>query len=173
MRKSADAEAFGFYTEVRSLDPSFGRPPAYSGGNAREELDDVESGSEVALKSVDLSIHLKTDDRESTSRTFTVSYRVDYDDRAVVAKTVTEKHGSKHKSDATIAALPLAAAVARADRAAAEFLDREGLGFELRSFAGLIDGARDEAHDVLVSDVETIVDADRRADQQRQSAGAD
>lgn len=172
--RSAEPEAFGYFTEVRSIDPTFSKPPAYSGGNAREELDDVPQGGEVSLTEFDVRIKTDSKDRNSRSRTFVVSYRVDYESRQVVAKTVTERHGANSSnSDATIAALPVAATIARADRAAKSFLDREGLDFELRSFGELVDDARGETTDVLVSDAETIVDADDRADQQRQSAGAD
>lgn len=172
---NGDPEAFGYRTEVRAVDPSYGRPPAYSGGNARQELDGVPDGGEVALRTIDVRVRTESSGRgrEQTRRHFEVTYRVSYDQRAVVAKTVSEKGSARNKSDATLAALSLAAAVARADRAVRSFLDRDGLDFELRSFGDLVDDARSETADVLVSDVETIVDADERADQQRREAAGD
>jgi hypothetical protein len=172
---NGDPEAFGYRTEVRAVDPSYGRPPAYSGGNARQELDDVPDGGEVALRTIDVRVRTESSGsgRDQTRRHFEVTYRVSYDERAVVAKTVSEKGSARNKSDATLAALSLAAAVARADRAVRSFLDRDGLDFELRSVGDLVDAARSEATDVLVSDVETIVDADERADQQRREAAGD
>ncbi|MDY6779091.1 MAG: hypothetical protein SV760_00780 [Halobacteria archaeon] len=167
-RRNRDPEAFGYYTEVRKIEPTYGHPPAYSGMNAREELDDVPPGGEVALTDFDVAVKLKSNDRDSNSKTFVISYRVDYDAREVVAKTVTEKFGARSgDSDAPIATLPLAAAVARGDAAARSFLDREGLEFDLRSLAELVVDADDEANDVLVSDVETIVDAQERAEAER------
>jgi len=170
-----EPEAFGYRTEVRAVDPSYGRPPAYSGGNARQELDDVPEGGEVALRTIDVRVRTESSGsgRDQTRRHFEVSYRVSYDEREVVAKTVSENGGARNNSDATIAALPVATAIARADRAVRSFLDRDGIGFELRSFGDLVDDARGEATDVLVSDVETIVDADDRAEQQRRGAADD
>ena len=89
----------------------------------------------------------------------------------VVAKTITERHEStSSNSDATLAALPVAATIARADRAARSFLDREGLDFELRSFGELVGEASGEAKDVLVTDAETVVDAQTRAEQNREAS---
>ena len=161
-------------TDVLSVEPTFSQPPAYSGGNARRQLDDVPDGGEVALREVDIRVRTtRGSGRDRTTRDFEVSYRVDYDARAVVARTITEVRGATSSSDATLATVPLAAAVARADRAARSFLDRDGLDFELRSVGGLIDAASDETADVLVSDVETVVDAQDRADAQKQTPADD
>jgi len=158
-------------TDVLAVDPSYSQPPAYSGGNARQELDDVPDGGEVALREVDVRVRTTNGTgRDRTQRTFEVSYRVDYDARAVVAKTITEVRGATSTSDATLATLPVTTAIARTDRAVRSFLDRDGLAFELRSVGDLVDAATDEAADVLVSDVETVVDAQDRVESRRASA---
>jgi len=169
--RHATPEAFGYYTGVRSIDPTYSKPPAYSGGNAREELDDVPQGGEVALSDFDVRVRIESNGRNTTDRTYEVSYRVDYDGREVVAKTVSQRNGAtSSKRDATLAALPVAATLARADRAARSFLDREGLDFKLRSFGELVDDARGETNDVLVTDAETVVDAQTRAEQKNREA---
>jgi len=70
-------------TDVLSVDPTFSQPPAYSGGNARKQLDDVPDGGEVALREIDVRVRTtRGSGRDRTTRDVEVSYRVDYDDRA-------------------------------------------------------------------------------------------
>lgn len=158
-------EAFGLETEVRSIEPKFGRPPAYEGGNARQKLDDVEPGSEVVLKGFQVKIRVRN--KPDTAKNIVVAYRVSYDLEVVEAKSITETRGASNSPDAKLALQPAFSAAARADRAAFEFLKREGLDFPVAGVDDLMSKAFRQSDEVIVSDPSTIVDADERAENKR------
>ena len=159
-------EAFGLETEVRSIEPKYGRPPAYEGGNARQELDDVEPGSEVVLKGFQVKVRVQNPQGEPTT-TIVVAYRVSYELEVVEAKSITETRGAANTSDAKLAIQPTFSAAARADRAAFEYLEREGLDFLVAGVGDLMSKACRQSNGVIVSDPSTIVDADERAEKNR------
>lgn len=169
--RNQEPEAFGYHTEVAKVEPTYEnarmfRP--YQGGNARARNADVPETGTVVLTGFDVEVRASTDEHDSGSTSYTVSYSVDIVDREARASSVerrrshTNDHTDKLPLDAT------AAVVARADTAAREFLaSSTGGDVQLTATTELFSIAQNETRESRIESVDDVARAQEKAEQER------